>query len=694
MEHNHNTCSCGCHSEQKHEHHNCGCNAEHQHKHEHEHHDCGCHSEHKHEHRHDHHDCDCGCGSEHSHEGSPKQTVLRLVLSAILLFCAIFANQTTSLPLWAQLLLYLPAYFMAGYDVLFDAVADLVRGRFLGEAFLMCIATVGALTMGFIPGGEAQFSEAVFVMIFFKLGQLLETLAGARSRRAIESLMDIRPDFANVERQGETICVAPNEVEIGETILVRPGERIPLDGVVIEGASALDTVALTGESRPRDVDMGDEVCSGCVNLSGLLRVRVTRGFGDSTATKIVKLVRDSSENKAKSESFIRRFARWYTPAVVIAAILLATLPPLISGDFTAHFATWFLRALTFLVVSCPCALVISVPLTFFAGIGGASRRGILIKGGNYIESLSRLDTVVLDKTGTLTEGSFEVSRVCPVEGEPRELLRLAALAESYSTHPVALSLLRAYGDVLDPHSVSDVTELAGRGVTALVEGRTISVGNSRLMGELGINCSDPDTHGASSVIHVAEGRQYLGHIFISDAPKDSAEQALRALEKLGIRRTVMLTGDRDEVAAAVATDLSISEYHAELLPTDKVEQVESLLGQKGRATLAFVGDGINDAPVLARADVGIAMGAMGSDAAVEAADVVLMDDDLTKLPAAISLSRRTVAIARQNIVFAVAVKLAVLVLTAFGLTPMWLAVFSDVGVMLLAVVNAMRAMKA
>ena len=680
MEHHHkgSTCTCGCHSE-------------HQHKHEHEH-------EHEHEHHNDrdHDECGCGCGchSEHHHDDSPKQTILRLVLSAILLFCAIFTANTISLPLWAQLLLYLPAYFMAGYDVLFDAVASLVRGQIFGETLLMCIATVGALTMGFIPGGEAQFTEAVFVMIFFKLGEMLEQLAGAKSRRAIESLMDIRPDFANVERGGETLCVSPETVDIGEIILVRPGERIPLDGVVVEGASALDTVALTGESRPRDVDMGDEVCSGCVNLSGLLRIRVTKHFGDSTATKIIQLVRGASKNKSKSESFIRRFARRYTPAVVIAAVLLAILPPLASGDFVGNFATWFLRALTFLVVSCPCALVISVPLTFFAGIGGASRRGILIKGGNYIEALSRLDTVVLDKTGTLTEGSFEVSQVCPAEGQPRELLRLAALAESYSTHPVALSLRRAYGDVLDSHAVSGVTELPGKGVRATVEGRDIAVGNSRLMAQLGIDCPAPATHGASTVIHVADGQQYLGHVFISDTPKQSAEQALRALEKLGVRRTVMLTGDRGEVAAAVATDLGISEYHAQLLPADKVERVEALLAKNSRATLAFVGDGINDAPVLARADVGIAMGALGSDAAVEAADVVLMDDDLTKLPAAVALSRRTITIARQNIIFAVSIKLAVLGLAALGLTPMWLAVFSDVGVMLLAVVNAMRAMKA
>lgn len=663
--HEHKGCSCGCNCEQEHKH---------------EHHDCGC-------------GCGCGCHSDHDHEDSPKQTVLRLVLSAILLFCAIFTAHTVSLPLWAQLLLYIPAYFMAGYDVLLDAVASLVRGQVFGETLLMCIATVGALTIGFIPGGEQQFSEAVFVMIFFKLGELLEHMAGARSRRAIQALMDIRPDFANVERQGQVYCLSPEAVEVGETILVRPGERIPLDGVIIEGASALDTVALTGESRPRDVDMGDAVCSGCVNLSGLLRVKVTKPFGDSTATKIIELVRNASKNKSKSESFIRRFARWYTPAVVVSAILLAVLPPLLSGDFTANFATWFIRALTFLVVSCPCALVISVPLTFFAGIGGASRRGILIKGGNYIEALARLDTVVLDKTGTLTEGSFAVTEVCPTDGESRELLRLSALAESYSTHPVAQSLRAAYGDLPDRHAVSDVTELAGKGVQAVVEGRSIAVGNIRLMRQLGIECPDPATHGASTVIHVAEGKNYLGHVFISDIIKQSSEQALRALERLGIRRTVMLTGDREEVAAAIAADLGIREYHAQLLPADKVEQVEALLSTKGRATLAFVGDGINDAPVLARADVGIAMGAMGSDAAVEAADVVLMDDDLTKLPAAISLCRRIIAIARQNIVFAVTVKLAVLALSAMGLTPMWLAVFSDVGVMLIAVLNAMRAMK-
>jgi len=668
---------------------------------------CGCHHEHEHEQRQDNcgcgcrndresaSDCGCGCGCHHNHgEGSARQVIIRLVVSVVLLACAIFTDIYLTLPLLATFMLYLPAYLVAGYDVLLNAAREIARGSIFNETLLMCIATVGALTVGFIPGGEPQFAEAVMVMILFKLGELLEGLAEGKSRRAIEALMDIRPDFANVELHGEIYRVDPSEVEIGDVIVVRPGERIPLDGKVIEGCAALDTAALTGESLPRDVEAEDSVCSGCINLSGLLRIQVTHTYGDSTATKILELVQSANQNKSKSESFIRRFARWYTPAVVVAAAALSVLPPLFSGDFGASFAAWFIRGLTFLVVSCPCALVISVPLTFFGGIGGASRQGILIKGGNYIEALSRADTVVLDKTGTLTEGSFEVREVCPTTLDRRELLRLAALAECHSSHPIARSLLRAYGDLPDTRGVSLVSELSGLGVTADVDGQRISVGNTRLMEKLGVQFESAHTHGAAAVIHAAEGSEYLGNIVISDVIKPDSDKALRDLEALGIRRTVMLTGDTEHVAAAVAADLAIKEYRSQLLPADKVEAVEKLLATKRRrTTLVFVGDGINDAPVLARADIGVAMGKMGTDAAVEAADVVLMDDDLTKLPRAVAICRRTVAIAHQNIAFAIAVKLLVLALTALGLTPMWLAVFSDVGVMLIAVLNAMRAMK-
>ncbi len=676
----HGNCTCGTHD-------CCHDHSEQEHKHAHQC-ECGCH--HRHEST-----SGCACGCHHGHgEGSARQAVTRLVVSAVLLACAVFTDIYISLPLLATFMLYLPAYLVAGYDVLLNAVREIARGSIFNETLLMCIATVGALTVGFIPGGEPQFAEAVLVMVLFKLGELMEGLAETKSRRSIEALMDIRPDFANVERHGEIYRVDPSSVDVGDVIIVRPGERIPLDGIILEGCAALDTVALTGESRPRDVESGDTVCSGCVDLSGLLRIKVTKPFGDSTATKILELVRSANQNKSKSESFIRRFARWYTPLVVVAAAALALLPPLLSGDFGANFAVWFVRGLTFLVVSCPCALVISVPLTFFGGIGGASRQGILIKGGNYIEALSRVDTVVLDKTGTLTEGSFEVSSVFAADGDRRRLLRLAALAECHSSHPIAKSLRRAYGDLPDTSAVIATNELSGRGVTANIDGRFISVGNLRLMQELGAEAAAPQTHGAAAVIHVAEGNKYLGYILISDVIKPDSDQALRALEALGVRRTVMLTGDTQQVAAAVATDLAIKEYRAQLLPADKVDEVEKLLSTKRRrTTLAFVGDGINDAPVLARADIGIAMGKMGTDAAVEAADIVIMDDDLTKLARAVSICRRTVAIAHQNIAFAIAVKLSVLALTALGLTPMWLAVFSDVGVMLIAVLNAMRAMK-
>lgn len=626
-------------------------------------------------------------------EKEHKIKLIRIFSSVLLLAAAIVAERIF-MPdrMWLRLMMYLPAYLVAGYDVLIEAVEGIFHGEVFGEEFLMCIATVGALVIGFLPGADPEFMEAVLVMMLFQIGELFEDIAEDKSRRAISGLMDIRPDFANIERDGEIVRVMPDEVAVGDIIVVLPGERIPMDGIIIEGQSALDTVALTGESQPRDVDEEDGVFSGCVNLSGVLRIRVTKLFGESTATKILELVENAGERKSKSESFITKFAHYYTPTVVIAALLISFVPPLFSGDFSGQFATWLARALTFLVVSCPCALVISVPLTFFGGIGGASRRGILIKGGNYVEALAKIGTVVFDKTGTLTQGVFAVSAVHPKDIAPEQLLHLAAHVERFSTHPIALSLRQAYGHETDDCQVSDVTEIAGQGVTAKVNGIQVSVGNQRLMESLGAEWKP--CHHVGTIIHVAIDGKYAGHIVISDVVKPDSAQAVHDLEAAGVSHIVMLTGDRREVAEKIANDLSIKEYHAELLPADKVDKVESLLAAKNKNTLlAFVGDGINDAPVLARADVGIAMGAMGSDAAVEAADVVIMDDKPSRLVDAIRIARQTLSIARQNIVFALTVKLAVLILAALGLAPMWLAVFADVGVTVIAVLNAMRTLK-
>ncbi len=626
-------------------------------------------------------------------EKEHKIKLIRIFSSVLLLAAAIVAEHIF-MPdrMLLRLMMYLPAYLVAGYDVLIEAVEGIFHGEVFGEEFLMCIATVGALVIGFLPGADPEFMEAVLVMMLFQIGELFEDIAEDKSRRAISGLMDIRPDFANVERDGEIVRVMPDEVAVGDIIVVLPGERIPMDGIIIEGQSALDTVALTGESQPRDVDEEDGVFSGCVNLSGVLRIRVTKLFGESTATKILELVENAGERKSKSESFITKFARYYTPTVVIAALLISFVPPLFSGDFSGQFAIWLARALTFLVVSCPCALVISVPLTFFGGIGGASRRGILIKGGNYLEALAKIGTVVFDKTGTLTQGVFAVSAVHPNDIAPEQLLHLAAHVERFSTHPIALSLRQAYGHETDDCQVSDVTEIAGQGVTAKVNGLQVSVGNQRLMESLGAEWKP--CHHVGTIIHVAIDGKYAGHIVISDVVKPDSAQAVHDLEAAGVSHIVMLTGDRREGAEKIANDLSIKKYHAELLPADKVDKVESLLAAKNKnELLAFVGDGINDAPVLARADVGIAMGAMGSDAAVEAADVVIMDDKPSRLVDAIRIARQTLSIARQNIVFALTVKLAVLILAALGLAPMWLAVFADVGVTVIAVLNAMRTLK-
>ena len=622
-----------------------------------------------------------------------KKKLWRIVAAALLLGAAVAVEKTVALPVWGLLLVYLVPYLIVGYDVIGEAVEGLVGGEIFNEDFLMCVATLGALCIGFLPGAETQFPEAVFVMLFFQVGELFEDYAEGRSRESISSLMEIRPDTANIEKDGAVMEVAAESVGVGETIVVKPGERIPLDGSVVEGASSLNTVALTGESLPRDVAEGDEVVSGCVNLSGLLKIRVTKSFGESTASKIINLVENASENKSRSETFISKFARIYTPAVVGLAFVLAFLPPLFSGNFGAAFPLWLERALTFLVVSCPCALVISVPLTFFGGVGGASKKGILIKGSNFMETLSRLGTVVFDKTGTLTKGRFEVNAVHPEVLDEKGLLHLAAHVERYSTHPIAAALRSAYPDEQDSCSVEDVEEISGHGIRARVNGRVVCVGNSKMMDSVG--AAWHPCHKVGTIIHVAIDGEYAGHIVISDTPKEDSAEAISALKALGVQKTVMLTGDREEVGRDVAEKLGLDEYRTELLPADKVTEVERLLAERreGR-TLAFVGDGINDAPVLARADVGIAMGALGSDAAIEAADVVLMDDKPSKIAVAVSVARRTLRIARENVWFAIGVKVAVLALAAAGLATMWMAVFADVGVTVLAVLNAMRTLRA
>lgn len=566
-----------------------------------------------------------------------------------------------------------------------------MHGEVFDEDFLMCVATVGALLIGFLPGAETEFPEAVFVMLFFQIGELFEHYAEDNSRKSISHLMDIRPDSANVERGGQVVEVSPEQVAVGETIVVKPGEKLPLDGVVVEGETSLNTVALTGESMPRSVKKGDEVVSGCINISGVVRIRVEKSFGESTVSKILDLVEHASGNKSKSETFIARFARVYTPIVVYVALALAFIPPFFCDGYIEALPVWVSRALTFLVVSCPCALVISVPLTFFAGIGGASRRGILIKGSNYMDTLAKTATVVFDKTGTLTKGRFEVEAVHPQNFDERELLHLAAHVERYSTHPIAMSLKTAFGNESDGCRVENVEEIAGQGVRALVNGKEVCVGNARMMDAIGAEWHE--CHRKGTIVHVAADGVYAGHIVVNDVVKDDAQEAVEGLKRRGIRKTVMLTGDHQDVALRVAEAVGIDECHAGLLPADKVDAVEKLIDEKKEGeALAFVGDGINDAPVLARADVGIAMGALGSDAAIEAADVVLMDDKPSKIATAIGIARRTIGIARENVAFAIFIKLLVLVLAAFGVATMWMAVFADVGVTVIAVFNAMRAL--
>ena len=633
---------------------------------------------------------------EHHHEEGLKKQILKIAVAALLLIAAVVVEKTCGLSKWQLLLVYLVPYLYIGFDTLKEAAEGLAHGEAFNEHFLMSVATIGALCIGFLPGAATQYPEAVFVMLFFQIGELFEGYAEGKSRESIAHLMDIRPDVAHVVRDGAVEDLGPEQVAVGETILVKPGEKVPLDGVVVEGNTSLNTVALTGESVPRNAGEGDEVISGCVNLSGLVKVRTTKAFGESTVSKIIDLVEHATESKSKNETFITRFARVYTPVVVFAALALALLPPLFTGDFMGSFATWLYRALMFLVVSCPCALVISVPLTFFGGIGGASRKGILVKGSNYLDVLSKVDTVVFDKTGTLTHGQFAVTAVHPEKCDERHLLHLAAHVEHYSTHPVGAALRDAFPDeATDGCKLSEVEEMAGLGVKAKVDQWTVCVGNAKMMDAIGAKWHDCEHVG--TIVHVAIDGEYAGHIVINDKVKEDSAEAISDLKSLGVRRTVMLTGDRKEVGQVVAEKLGIDEYHAELLPADKVDYIEKLLTANSQlptpnSQLAFVGDGINDAPVLARADVGIAMGGLGSDAAIEAADVVLMDDKPSKIALAIRIARRTLRIAKQNVWFAIGVKVLVLLLAAFGIATMWMAVFADVGVTVLAVLNAMRAL--
>ena len=618
-----------------------------------------------------------------------KKMLIRILIAAAMLIALKLIPVTGIL----QLALYLVVYGIIGYDILKKAWKGILNRQVFDENFLMAVATIGAFALA-IDERSGDYVEAIAVMLFYQIGELFQSYAVGKSRRNISALMDIRPDYANIERDGQLEKVAPDEVEIGSVIVVQPGEKVPLDGVILSGTSSLNTSALTGESLPRDAKEGDEVISGCINMTGVLRIQTTKEFGESTVSKILELVEDSSSHKSKSEAFISKFARVYTPAVCYSALALAILPPvvrLLTGN-SAQWGEWIYRALTFLVISCPCALVISIPLSFFAGIGGASKEGVLIKGSNYLETLSQVKTVVFDKTGTLTQGVFEVSGVHHNEMEDEKLLEYAALAECASSHPISKSLQRAYGKEIDRDRVSDIQEISGKGISAKVDGHDVLAGNSKLM-ELN-RIAFIDCHSVGTIIHMAIDGEYAGHIVISDVVKPHAKEAIERLKHSGVEKTVMLTGDTRRVAEQVAKDLGVDEVHSDLLPADKVAQVEKLLAAKGdRDKLAFVGDGINDAPVLSRADIGIAMGAMGSDAAIEAADVVLMDDDPMKIAKAIRISRKCIGIVYQNIVFALVVKFACLALGALGIANMWVAIFADVGVMVLAVLNAIRALR-
>ena len=649
---------------------------------------CGCNHKHDHNHGHSHEHSHC-----HAHDGLKGKVVL-IGATILLLVGAALIEHSMNLTTWQLLLIYLVPYLLIGHDTLKEAAEGIMKGDMFNEDFLMSVATIGALAIGFLPGSDTEFMEAVFVMLFFQIGELFEGYAEGRSRDSISHLMEIKPDVANVERNGDLLQISPEEVAIGETIVVRPGEKVPLDGKVIEGQSALNTIAITGESMPRQITEGNEVISGCINISGVIKVQTTKTFGESTVSKIINLVENANENKSKSESFISRFAHVYTPIVVFLAVALALVPPIFSAaSYAESFPLWLNRALIFLVVSCPCALVISVPLTFFGGIGGASRNGILIKGSNYMDALANLSTVVFDKTGTLTHGQFEVEAIHPENYDAQELLHMAAHVEHFTTHPIGAALREAFpNEATDGCKITEVEEIAGQGIRAKVGNHTVCVGNTKMMDSIGAkwhNC-----HKVGTIIHIAIDGIYAGHIIINDKIKEDSKEAISQLKALGVGKTVMLTGDRKEVGEHVAQQLHIDEYHTELLPTDKVSHMERLINEKpAGSTLAFVGDGINDAPVLKRADVGIAMGAFGSDAAIEAADVVLMDDKPSKVATAISIARRTIGIAHQNVWFAIGVKVAILLLATVGLGTMWMAVFADVGVTVLAVLNAMRALK-
>jgi len=676
-EHTHNDDHC-CH-EHSHKHDSCNC-----HEHSHEHNSCGCH-----EHSHEDHCCEHCEAKLHGDNTVSRLLIIRIIVSAVLFAAGFFLPfeklaVTGPLSSFLPLAYYLWTYLIIGYDVLLDAAKNIRKGQIFDEQFLMAIATIGAFAIG-------DYAEGVAVMLFYQVGEMFQTMAVGKSRRSIASLMDIRPDYAIVLRDGAELRVTPEDVIPGELILVKPGEKIPLDGIVVSGSGSINASALTGESLPQTVTTDSRVLSGTINLDGLLTIRTESNYAESTVSKILELVEHASSKKTKVESFITRFSRYYTPIVVLGALLLAILPPLLLQE---PFADWLHRGLVFLVVSCPCALVVSVPLSFFGGIGGASRKGILIKGSNYLELLSKVDTIVFDKTGTLTKGSFSVSKIVSETLPEEELLQLAAAAESHSTHPIARCIATAVTTEPDHAFVAtEVTELAGKGIRATINDKTYSLGNAALMAELGI--TPPHTEDCGTVIFIAEGNTYLGYLLIADELKPDTVTALTALKQNGIQKTVMLTGDNKKIAEAIAATLPIDEIHAELLPQDKVGMVEQLLNTRGKHTsgkLAFVGDGINDAPVLARADVGIAMGGIGSDAAIESADIVLMDDKLTKLPTAITIAKKTMRIVRQNIWFALLAKAVILVFGALGIANMWIAVFGDVGVMLLAVLNAMRAM--
>ena len=625
-----------------------------------------------------------------------KKKIIRIIVATALLVIATIIEKNFSLAVWQLLLIYLIPYIVIGYDIIMEAAEEASKGNLFNEDFLMCVATIGALCIGFLPNMDTEFAEAVFVMLFFQIGEAFEDYASDHSRKSITSLMDIRPETANLWENGVVRTVKPEEVSVGAIIVIKPGEKVPLDGVIIEGSSALNTIALTGESMPRDVSKADDVISGCINISGVLKVKVSKKYSDSTVAKIIDLVENSSQNKSQSETFIRKFARVYTPIVVFCAIGLAFLPPLFMESYAMGFPIWLQRALIFLVVSCPCALVISVPLTFFGGIGGASKQGILIKGGAYIDTLSKVKTMIFDKTGTLTKGQFEVTAVHPDKISETELLHIAAHAERFSNHPIAISLRNAYPNEQDSCSVEIVKEVAGQGIIAKINDKTVAVGNAKLMDTIGVQWRD--CHKVGTIIHVAIDNQYVGHIVISDKIKDDAGQAIEGLRHCGIDRLVMLTGDKQEVAKDVSEQLGLDEFHAALLPQDKVEKVSQIVNENkskenNKEKVAFVGDGINDAPVLALSDIGIAMGGLGSDAAIEASDIVLMDDKPSKIVTAIKIARKTIRIATENVVFAIFIKVLVLLLASIGVASMWMAVFADVGVMVLCVLNATRMLK-